>query len=149
MNAKPCKSLKASSNQTEVDGTFESEKTAAKVKKLRVSALSRQEIVLRLVVATPAVALGLLKAYLHFDSIWRYGVLDYAMALGVILGGLLVFARSKSKIALAVSIPLIAVEVFKAASDYKDGFDLLLTLLALLYLSSFLLRFILSRRSIL
>jgi len=91
------------------------------------------------------VALGILKIYLHIHSVWRFGVLDYVISIGLILGGLFLFSKPRSKPILLASIFLIVVELLKAVSDYFDHFDVFITLVAVLYLSIPILRFILKQ----
>jgi hypothetical protein len=99
------------------------------------------------VIAAPPIGLGIMKVYLHFFSAWRLGFLDYLISLGLILGGLFLFYPPRSRIVLLASAILIAVELFKLASDYRDLFDVFLAMVAILYLSIPTLRYIHARRN--
>ena len=90
--------------------------------------------------AVPPIGLGLLKFYLHYNSAFRSGLLDYVVGAGAILGGLFLFAPKGSKVVLAISGPLIAVETLKAIVDYRDPFDVAFCAIAVIYLSIPLLR---------
>ncbi len=97
---------------------------------------------LQSIIAAPAVALGILKLYLHIYSVWRFGVLDYLVSIGLISGGLFLFSKPRAKPVLLASTFLIGVELLKAVTDYYDYFDVFLTLVAVLYLSIPFLRYI-------
>jgi hypothetical protein len=97
------------------------------------------------IAVAPAIGLGIMKIYLHFFSTWRLGFLDYLVSLGLILGGLFLFYPPRSRIVLLASAILIAVELFKLASDYKDLFDVFLVIVAILYLSIPTLRYVHAR----
>ncbi len=45
------------------------------------------------VIALVSIGLGFLKIYLHYFSIFRFGLLDYLVAIGAIVGGLMVFVK--------------------------------------------------------
>ncbi len=87
------------------------------------------------------IGLGIVKIYFHVISKYRLGVLDYLVAIGAIVGGLLLFAWRHSKVLLAISGFFFAVEVVKAAGDYWDPFDFFLTAIAILFLVVPFLRF--------
>ncbi len=87
------------------------------------------------------IGLGIVKIYFHVISKYRLGVLDYLVAIGAIVGGLLLFAWRHSKVLLAISGFFFAVEVVKAAADYWDPFDFFLTAIAILFLVVPFLRF--------
>lgn len=90
-----------------------------------------------------AIGLGIMKIYLHYDSRFRSGLLDYLVGVGAILGGIFLFSRKPSKVVLLISGSFIAVEVFKAIVDRHDLFDVSLASVAVIYLIIPLLRFIL------
>lgn len=89
------------------------------------------------------IGLGILKVYLHYNSHFRSELLDYLVAAGLILGGVFLFSQKSSKVILLISGSLIVVELFKAVVDYRDLYDLALTITAIIYLSIPLLRNIL------
>lgn len=88
------------------------------------------------------IGLGILKLYLHYNSPFRSGLLDYLVAAGAILGGIFLFSRKPSKVILLISGSSIVVEVFKAIVDRRDLFDVSLATIAIIYLSVPLLRYI-------
>ncbi len=93
-------------------------------------------------IAAPALALGFLKLFFHFYSAFRFAWLDYVVAAGLIFGGVSLFATARSKTILAVSMALVFFELLKAIEDYHDRFDVLITIGAIAYLSTYILRFI-------
>ena len=94
-----------------------------------------------LFVAAPPISLGIAKFYSHLFSIWRLGYLDYLVAAGLVLSGLFLFAKPRSRVVLLASCVLIAVELLKATADYRDHYDLFITLIAVAYLSIPIIRF--------
>ncbi len=91
--------------------------------------------VLLLLLAAPPIILGIIKLILHLNSVWRLGFLDYIVSLGLIAGGLFVFSRPRSKIALFASSILFSFELYKAAIDYRDHFDVFIAIVAMIYLT--------------
>ncbi len=101
----------------------------------------RKSKVYAIILSAMPIALGILKAYAHFYSPYRSGPLDYLVAAGLIVGGLLVHSQRNSKAILLASFVFIIIELYKASTDYSDYFDLFLTLLATLYLSVPIIRY--------
>ncbi len=91
------------------------------------------------------IGLGIIKLYSHYNSRFRSDPFDYLVAAGLILGGVFLFFRKPSKVILLISSSFIIVEVFKAIVDHGDLFDVMLAIVAIIYLSIPLLRYILER----
>ena len=91
--------------------------------------------VLLLLLAAPPIILGMLKLILHLNSVYRLGFLDYIVSLGLIAGGLFVFSRPRSMVALFASSILFSFELYKAAIDYRDHFDVFIAIVAMIYLT--------------
>ncbi len=98
----------------------------------------RKTLFLALIAAFP-ISLGIIKIYLHLLSHFRLGFLDYLIGLGLILGGLFLFLPPRLTI-LLISGGLIAFELLKVIMDYRDHFDVFISLVAIVYLSIPLLR---------
>ncbi len=100
------------------------------------------------VLAAPAIGLGILKLYLHFQSRWRFGLYDYLFATGAIIGGLflILYAKRSSFIALTSAV-FVAVEAYKGITDFRDHFDLLIAGISILYLAFPIFLYIRRRRS--
>ncbi len=81
------------------------------------------------------ITLGVLKIYLHIISPWRLGFLDYVVSIGLILGGLFLLVQPGLRVALLVSSLLLSFELYKAMIDYRDHFDLFLSMTATVYLT--------------
>ncbi len=89
------------------------------------------------------IVFGILKIYLHYQSVFRSGLLDYFVAAGAIFGGIFLFFRNPPKTILLISGSLIIVEIYKAIVDYSDLFDVALAIIAIIYLSIPFLRYLL------
>ena len=87
-----------------------------------------------LITALVSIGLGFLKIYTHYYSIWRSGPLDYSIALGAIVGGLMVFVPKSSKVIFMVCIAFLTFEVFKAIIDFLDYRDVLICAIAIICL---------------
>ncbi len=87
------------------------------------------------------IALGILKFYSHYNSVFRSELLDYLVAAGAILGGLFLLFRRISKRTLLVCGSFIAIEAFKAIIDRHDFYDVTLTIIAIIYLTIPFLRY--------
>ncbi len=94
---------------------------------------NRRRISLAVLSAFP-IGLGLLKLYSHLNSVWRFSPLDYLVSAGLVLGGLFLFSKSRSRATLAISSIFLVVEFLKAIIDYSDTFDLFITVMAIVYL---------------
>jgi hypothetical protein len=95
-----------------------------KDKKAKITRLSLSAI------AMVSIALGLLKIYSHYYSIYRVGPIDYIIAIGAIVGGLLVITQKYSDVISVVCISFFTFELFKAIIDYRDINDVFLCALA-------------------
>ena len=82
--------------------------------------------------ATVSIATGFLKIYTHYNSIFRSGPLDYIIAIGAIVGGLIVFTQKTSFVISLVCIAFLSFEVFKAIIDFLDFRDVLLCTIAII-----------------
>ena len=87
------------------------------------------------IAASFSVILGLLKIYSHYNSIWRFGYLDYVVAIGAIIGGFFLFAPKRSKVVLTTNFAFIIFEAYKLLIDYHDFHDVLLCGIAIVCLS--------------
>jgi hypothetical protein len=100
--------------------------------------------IVRLSLATTAIVsivLGFLKIYSHFSSTFRSGPLDYIIAIGAIVGGLLVFAGKSSNGILVICLSFLTFEVFKAIIDFRDFGDVLLCVIGIICLAIPLIRY--------
>jgi hypothetical protein len=95
-----------------------------KEKKVKIARLSLS------IIALASIALGFLKIYTHYYSIYRVGPIDYIIAIGAIVGGLLVITQKFSDIISVVCISFFTFEVFKALIDYRDINDVFLCVIA-------------------
>ena len=94
-----------------------------------------------LIIAIVSIVIGFLKIYTHYNSIFRPDPLDYIVAVGAIVGGLLVL---KPKVSNTISIACIAFltfEVFKAIVDFLDFGDVLFCAIAIICLIIPIIRF--------
>jgi hypothetical protein len=82
------------------------------------------------IVAMASIALGFLKIYSHYYSIYRFDPIDYIIAIGAIVGGLLVITQKFSDLISVVCISFFTFEVIKALIDYRDINDVLLCVIA-------------------
>ncbi len=98
----------------------------------------RKTLVQALIAAFP-ISLGIVKIYLHLLSHFRLGFLDYIIGLGLVLGGLFLFFPPRLTILLISSV-MIAFELLKVIMDYRDHFDVFISVVAIVYLSIPLLR---------
>jgi hypothetical protein len=78
------------------------------------------------IIAVASIAMGFLKIYTHYYSIYRVGPLDYIIAIGIIVGGLLVISQKASAVISVVCIGFFTFEVIKALIDYRDINDVVL-----------------------
>jgi hypothetical protein len=85
-----------------------------KDKKAKITRLSLSTI------ALASIALGISKIYSHYYSIYRFGPIDYIIAIGAIVGGLLVITQKFSDVISVVCISFFTFELFKAIIDYRD-----------------------------
>ncbi len=81
------------------------------------------------------IGVGILKACLHYNSVFRSGLLDYFVAAGAILGGVFLFSLKPSKVILLISGSYIVVELSKAIIDYRDPVDVAIAVFAVICLS--------------
>jgi hypothetical protein len=95
-----------------------------KEKKAKIARLSLA------IIAVASIALGFLKIYSHYYSIYRIGPIDYIIAIGAIVGGLLVITQKFSYVISVVCIGFFTFEVFKALIDYRDFNDVFLCIIA-------------------
>ncbi len=93
------------------------------------------------IASLPPIALGATKVYLHINSPYRLGILDYFVSAGLILSGILLVFPLHSKIFLFITVFLIGAELFKAIIDYRDSFDFSISLIAIFYLGMSVLRY--------
>src|SRR5450759_776968 len=97
----------------------------------------RRAKILRLLLAITAIVsigLGLLKIFTHYNSIWRSELIDYIVAIGAIVGGLLVFMSKGSKLILTICYAFLVFEAYKAIIDFLDFRDVLLCVIAIICL---------------
>ncbi len=80
------------------------------------------------------IILGSYKIYQHVFSPWRWGYLDYLLGIGLIVGGLLVIAKSYTVPVLLVCGFLVVFEIYKLVLDRRDSYDLFLAVMAIMYL---------------
>jgi hypothetical protein len=92
-------------------------------------------------IALVSIGLGFLKIYLHYFSIFRFGLLDYLVAIGAIVGGLMVFVKKRMFVISIVCIGFLAFEVFKVIVDFRDVFDVLFCTIAIICLTVPLIRY--------
>jgi len=95
-----------------------------KGKKAKITRLSLSTI------ALASIALGFLKIYSHYYSIYRVGPIDYIIAIGAIVGGLLVISQRFSDVISVICISFFTFELFKAIIDYRDINDVFLSVIA-------------------
>ncbi len=86
------------------------------------------------IVAVASIADGFLKIYTHYNSIFRVGPIDYIVAIGAIVGGLLVITQKVSNVISVVCISFLTFEIFKAIIDYRDFNDVFLCTIAIICL---------------
>jgi hypothetical protein len=96
-----------------------------KEKKAKIAKLSLA------IIAMASIALGILKIYTHYYSIYRVGPIDYIIAIGAIVGGLLVITQKFSAVISVVCFSFLTFEVFKALIDYRDINDVFLCVIAI------------------
>jgi uncharacterized membrane protein len=87
------------------------------------------------ITAIVIILLGFLKIYTHYNSIYRSDPLDYIIAIGAIVGGLLVLMSKKSTVISLVCIFFIFFEVNKAIIDFRDLGDVVLCVIAIFCLT--------------
>ncbi len=85
-------------------------------------------------IALISIGMGLLKIYSHYVSIFRYGPLDYIVAIGAIVGGIAVLSSKRSNAISLVCIAFLAFEVLKAIVDFRDFNDVLLSTIGIICL---------------
>lgn len=78
------------------------------------------------ITAIVSIGLGLLKIFTHYNSIWRSGPIDYIVAIGAIIGGLLVLVPKESKAILTICYAFLVFEAYKAIIDFLDFRDVLM-----------------------
>ena len=86
------------------------------------------------ILAIFSIGIGILKIYTHYHSIFRLGPLDYIVAFGAIIGGLLVLRQKSSDVISVVCMAFLAFEVLKAIIDFRDFNDVLLCTIAIISL---------------
>jgi hypothetical protein len=99
-----------------------------KEKKAKITRLSLA------IIAIISIALGFLKIYTHYNSIFRVEPLDYIVAIGAIVGGFLVITQKASDEIAVLCISFLTFEVFKALIDYRDLNDVFLCAIAIICL---------------
>jgi hypothetical protein len=86
------------------------------------------------ITAIVSIAIGFLKIYTHYNSIFRSDPLDYIVAIGAIVGGLLVFTQKVSFVISLVCVSFLGFEVLKAIVDFLDFRDVFLCTIAIICL---------------
>ncbi len=86
------------------------------------------------IIAVASIALGFLKIYTHYNSIFRVGPIDYIVAIGAIVGGVLVITQKVSDVISVICISFLTFEVFKAIIDFHDFNDVFLCIIAIICL---------------
>ncbi len=89
----------------------------------------------RKLLAVLAIGAGALKFYLHYNSVFRYGLFDYVVAAGAVAGGSFLLYRKRSKIIVLVSLFFIIAEALKAVVDHRDIYDVLFAVITICYLT--------------
>ena len=78
---------------------------------------------------------GALKIWKHFFSNWKYSYLDYLVGVGAVSVGLFSLAYLvkpvRSKFIVLACLVFVGVSALKLATDIRDPFDLLLSLIAM------------------
>ena len=78
---------------------------------------------------------GLMKLWKHFFSKWRFVPLDYLVGAGAVFVGLLsmiiLVKPFKSRAAAVASLVFVIVSIDKIITDFRDPFDILLSLIAM------------------
>jgi hypothetical protein len=99
------------------------------------------------ITAVVIIGLGFLKVYTHYYSIYRLDPLDYIIAIGAIVGGLLVLMSKKSIVISLVCIFFLTFEVNKAIIDFRDLSDVLLCVIAIFCLTIPIIKYYYSEKS--
>ena len=99
------------------------------------------------ITAIVSIGLGFLKMYTHYYSIWRSGPLDYIIAIGAIVGGLVVFMPKVSNVISVICCAFLIFEGYKAIIDFFDFRDVLLCIIAIICLIIPLIRYSLKRKA--
>ena len=87
------------------------------------------------IVALVSVVLGFLKIFSHFYSVYRLGPLDYVVAVGAMVGGLLVISKKETIPIIMICTAFLAFEVLKAVVDFRDFGDVSLCAIAIFCLA--------------
>ncbi len=86
------------------------------------------------ITALVSIVLGFLKIYLHYNSVFRVGPLDYVVGVGAIFGGFMVFTGRKTIVVFTVCTAFLALELLKVTVDFFDFGDVFLCILAIICL---------------
>jgi hypothetical protein len=93
------------------------------------------------ITAVVAIWLGFLKIYTHYHSVFRFGPFDYIVAIGAIVGGLVIFLPKSSIGISLVCIFFLTFEVNKAIIDFGDLGDVFLCVIAIFCLTIPIIKF--------